>query len=396
MSFLFTSESVTGGHPDKVADQVSDAVLDAYLAQDPRARVAVETYVTNGLCVVGGEVRAAPSVRVDAAAVARRVFRDVGYGDPACGFPADDVGVLVCLGQQSPEIAQGVDRGTEDAQGAGDQGLMFGYACNETPERMPLAITLAHRLTRGLTNLRRTGALPWLRPDGKSQVTVEYGDDGRARRVHTVVLSCQHAEGVPQDRIRDELRRRLLPEAIPADLVDDDLVLHVNPTGAFTIGGPKGDTGLTGRKIIVDTYGGFAPHGGGAFSGKDPSKVDRSAAYMARHVAKNVVAAGLADACEIQLAYVIGVAEPVSLRVRVEGWERPAADPAALERAIRATFPLTPAGIIRALDLCRPVYERTAAGGHFGRDEEGFTWERTDRVAALREALGARAAARAS
>jgi S-adenosylmethionine synthetase len=396
MAFLFTSESVTGGHPDKVADQVSDAVLDAYLAQDPKARVAVETYVTNGLCIVGGEVRAMPSVRVDAAAVARKVFRDIGYGDPACGFPADDVGVLACLGQQSPEIAQGVDRGSEEAQGAGDQGLMFGYACRETPELMPLPITLAHRLTRGLTQLRETKALPWLRPDGKSQVTVEYGDDGRARRVHTVVVSCQHSETVSLDRVRADVERHLLPAALPAELMDDDTILHVNATGAFTIGGPKGDTGLTGRKIIVDTYGGWAPHGGGAFSGKDPSKVDRSAAYMARYVAKNVVAARLADACEVQLAYVIGVPEPVSLRVRVEGWERSPADPRDLERAVRAVFPLTPAGTIRALDLCRPIYQRTASGGHFGREEEGFTWERTDRVEALREAVRPRGVALSS
>ena len=397
MTFLFTSESVTSGHPDKVADQVSDGVLDAYLAQDPRARVAVETYVTNGLCLVGGEVRAAPAVRVDVAAVARQVLRDIGYGDPGAGYPADDVAVLVALGRQSPEIAQGVDRGSDESQGAGDQGLMFGYACRDTPELMPLPITLAHRLTRGLDVLRRDGTLPWARPDGKSQVTVEFEEDGRPRRVHTVVVSCQHREDVPLARVREDLRRHLLPRALPAALVDDDLVLHVNPTGAFTIGGPKGDTGLTGRKIIVDTYGGWAPHGGGAFSGKDPSKVDRSGAYLARWVAKSVVAAELADACEVQIAYVIGVADPVSLRVRLEAREgRAAADPRDVERAVREVFPLRPAAIIRELRLERPVYRATATGGHFGRDEEGFTWERTDRADALRKAMRTRGVAWAS
>lgn len=387
MAFLFTSESVTGGHPDKVADQISDAVLDAYLAQDRRARVAVETYVTNGLCLVGGEVRARDDVRVDAAEVARRVIRECGYGDPRCGFPADDVAVLVALGRQSPEIAMGVDRGAEDAQGAGDQGLMFGYACRETPELMPLAITLSHRLARGLTDLRVRGVLPYLRPDGKTQVTVEYGDDGRAKRLHTLVVSCQHDDGAGPDRIRADLERHLLPGCLPAGLRDARTTLHVNPTGAFTIGGPKGDTGLTGRKIIVDTYGGWAPHGGGAFSGKDPSKVDRSAAYMARYVAKNVVASGLADACEIQLAYVIGVAEPASLRVRADGWGRTIPSDAAIEKAVRAVFRLTPAAIIRDLDLLRPIYQKTASGGHFGREDADFTWERTDKAKALAAAL---------
>jgi S-adenosylmethionine synthetase len=391
---LFTSESVTSGHPDKVADQISDGVLDAYLAQDPRARVAIETYVTNGLCLVGGEVRARPAVRVDAAAVARQVLRDIGYGDRTAGFPADDVAVLLTIGQQSPEIAQGVDRGEDEAQGAGDQGLMFGYACKDTPELMPLPITLAHRLTRGLDELRHAGTLPWARPDGKSQVTVEYDDDGRPRRVHTVVVSCQHREDVSLARVRDDLRRHLLPRALPAELVDDSMILHVNPTGAFTIGGPKGDTGLTGRKIIVDSYGGWAPHGGGAFSGKDPSKVDRSGAYLARWIAKNVVAAGLADGCEVQIAYVIGVADPVSLRVRLEAREgSPVFDPRDVERAVREVFPLRPAAIIRALDLERPVYRKTATGGHFGRDEEGFTWERTDRADALRRAVGSQGVA---
>jgi S-adenosylmethionine synthetase len=393
MSFLFTSESVTGGHPDKLADQISDGVLDAYLALDPRARVAIETYVTKGLCLVGGEVRAKPGVHVDVEDVARRAMRDAGYGDPACGFPADDVAVVTTVGRQSPEIAQGVDRGDEASQGAGDQGLMFGYACRDTEELMPLPIHLAHELSRGLDALRREGTLRWLRPDGKTQVTVEHGDDGRPRRLHTVVVSCQHAEDVGVDRIREDLERHLLGPRLPKRLRDARTKLHVNPTGAFTIGGPRADTGLTGRKIIVDTYGGWAPHGGGAFSGKDPSKVDRSAAYMARYVAKNVVAAGLADACEVQLAYVIGVAEPASLRVRAEGWGREATPDAVLERAVRDVFPLTPAGIIRALDLLRPIYRKTSVGGHFGRPDPDFTWERTDRAQALREAVGAKGAA---
>jgi S-adenosylmethionine synthetase len=391
VSYLFTSESVTGGHPDKLADQISDAVLDAYLREDRRARVAIETYVTNGLCLVGGEVRAAEGVHVDVASVARQAIHDAGYGDPACGFPAADVAVLVAVGRQSPEIAQGVDRGDEAQQGAGDQGLMFGYACRDTDALMPLPIHLAHGLARGLADLRTSGALPYLRPDGKTQVTVEYGDDGRPKRLDSVVVSCHHDETVGVERIRTDLEERLLSRVLPRGLRDARTRLHVNPTGAFTIGGPKGDTGLTGRKIVVDTYGGWAPHGGGAFSGKDPSKVDRSAAYAARWIAKNVVAAGLADACEVQLAYVIGVAEPASLRVRGEGWGRTAAPDAVLERAVRAAFRLTPAAIIRDLDLLRPVYRETAVGGHFGRNEPEFTWERTDRVEALKEAAAAAA-----
>ncbi len=391
MGFLFTSESVTGGHPDKLADQISDAVLDAYLALDRKARVAVETYVTNGLCLVGGEVRAKEGVFVDCQAVARRVIREVGYGDATCGYPADDIAVLVAVGRQSPEIAQGVDRGSEEAQGAGDQGLMFGYACRDTAELMPLPIQLAHRLSRGLTELRTKGTLGYLRPDGKTQVTIEYGDDGRPRRLDSIVVSCQHAETATLDRIRADMEKHLLSACVPAGLRDAKTRLHVNPTGAFTIGGPKGDTGLTGRKIIVDTYGGWAPHGGGAFSGKDPSKVDRSAAYMARYIAKNVVAAGLADACEIQLAYVIGVAEPASLRVRAEAWGRKATPDAVLEAAIRKTFRLTPAAIIRDLDLLRPIYQKTASGGHFGREDAEFTWERTDKAAALKSAVSGKA-----
>jgi S-adenosylmethionine synthetase len=390
MSYLFTSESVTGGHPDKLADAISDGILDAYLAQDPGARVACETYVTRGLCLIGGEVRS--TARVDAADVARRVITEIGYGDARCGFHPDEIAMLVSLGQQSPEIAQGVDRGDPEEQGAGDQGLMFGYACRDTDDLMPLPIHLAHRLARALTDLREKKTLPYLRPDGKTQVTVEYEDDGRPRRLHTVVVSTQHDETVTQARIRDDVRRYLFP-VLPSSLLDDRTILHVNPTGSFTIGGPRGDTGLTGRKIIVDTYGGSAPHGGGAFSGKDPSKVDRSACYMARYVAKNLVASGLADACLVQLAYVIGVAEPVSVRVEAKGpgCEGGAQD-AALERAVRKVFRLTPRAIIDQLDLLRPIYRATAVGGHFGRPE--FPWERTDRAAALREAAGAPAAAR--
>jgi S-adenosylmethionine synthetase len=390
MTYLFTSESVTGGHPDKVADAISDGILDAYLQQDPNARVACETYVTRGLCLVGGEVRS--TAHVDAAEVARDVIREAGYGDPRCGFPPDDIALLVALGTQSPEIAQGVDKSDPDQQGAGDQGLMFGYACRDTEDLMPLPIHLAHRLSRGLTDLRERKVLPYLRPDGKTQVTVEYEDDGRPLRLHTVVVSTQHDETVAQAKIKEDVRRHLFP-LLPAGFIDDRTVLHVNPTGSFTMGGPRADTGLTGRKIIVDTYGGSAPHGGGAFSGKDPSKVDRSASYAARYVAKNVVAAGLADECTIQLAYVIGVAEPVSLRVqaRAIGRDLPASE-AQLERAIRRTFRLTPRGIIQDLDLLRPIYRRTAVGGHFGRSE--FPWERTDRAAALRDALRAPPAGR--
>jgi len=389
MSFVFTSESVTSGHPDKLADAISDSILDAYLAQDPKARVAVETFVTNGLCVIGGEVRS--NARVELADIARDAMRTIGYGDPRAGYPADDVGVLVAVGRQSVEIAQGVDRANPEEQGAGDQGLMFGYACRDTePALMPLPIHLAHELKRGLTALRESGTLPYLLPDGKTQVSVRYGDDGRPAHVDTIVISTQHAADVSQERIRTDLMEHLVSE-LPSELVDAKTRVLVNPTGSFTIGGPKGDTGLTGRKIIVDTYGGWAPHGGGAFSGKDPSKVDRSACYMARYVAKNVVAAGLADACEVQLAYAIGVAEPVSVRVRAEGWGRAATPDEVLERAVREVFRLTPAGIITQLGLLRPIYADTAMNGHFGR--EGLPWERTDQVEALQAAVGAAARA---
>ena len=382
MGYLFTSEAVTGGHPDKLADTISDSILDAYLAQDAAARVAVETYVTNGLCLVGGEVRS--DAVVDLATVARDAIRFIGYDDPRAGYPVDDIGVLITVGKQSAEIAQGVDRGDPSQQGAGDQGLMFGYACRDTDVLMPLPIHLSHVLTRGLWELRRGGTLDYLLPDAKSQVTVEYGEDGRPKRLHTVVVSTQHAEDVAQETIHADVRKHLFA-LLPAHLLDDDTRLLVNPTGSFHIGGPKGDTGLTGRKIIVDTYGGWAPHGGGAFSGKDPSKVDRSAAYMARYVAKNIVAAELADACEIQLAYAIGVAEPVSICVRAEGWGREATPAAVLEKAVAEVFDLTPHGIITTLDLCRPLYRDTACLGHFGRD--GLPWEATDRVGDLRAAV---------
>ncbi|MDA1193993.1 MAG: methionine adenosyltransferase [Planctomycetota bacterium] len=384
MGFLFTSEAVTGGHPDKLADTISDSILDAYLTLDPAARVAVETYVTNGLCLVGGEVRS--NAVVDVPTVAREAIRHIGYGDPRAGYPADDVAVMITLGRQSAEIAQGVDRGDPREQGAGDQGLMFGYACRDTDVLMPLPIHLSHVLTRGLWDLRREGTLDYLLPDAKSQVTVEYGADGRPQRLHTVVVSTQHAADVSQATIQADVRKHLFPR-LPAALLDDATRLYVNPTGSFHIGGPKGDTGLTGRKIIVDTYGGWARHGGGAFSGKDPSKVDRSAAYMARYVAKNIVAAGLADACEIQLAYAIGVAQPVSIRIRGEGWGREAVPDAVLEQAVATVFDLTPHGIITGLDLCRPMYRDTACLGHFGRP--GLPWEATDRVDALTAAVEA-------
>jgi S-adenosylmethionine synthetase len=385
MATLFTSEAVTAGHPDKLCDVVSDAVLDAYLARDPKARVACETYATNGLCLVGGEVRS--SAEVDVAQVARAAIREIGYGDVRCGYPADDIAVLLVMGKQSPEIAQGVDR-ADGELGAGDQGLMFGYACRDTDVLMPLPIHLAHVLARGLTDLRNARTLPYLRPDGKTPVTVEYGDDGRPRRLHTLVVSTQHDEAASLQRIRADVKQHLYP-LLPQALLDERTILHVNPTGSFTIGGPKGDTGLTGRKIIVDTYGGWAPHGGGAFSGKDPSKVDRSACYMARYVAKNVVAAGLGDACEVQLAYVIGVAEPVSLRVRTQGGTVP---DAAIVDAVRSVFRLTPRAIIESLGLLRPIYKDTALRGHFGRP--GLPWEATDKAEALRRAVEGQRGAR--
>ena len=377
-TFLFTSESVTEGHPDKVADQISDGVLDEVLTHDPRGRVACETLVTTGLVMMAGEITT--SAWVDFQSVARRVLEEIGYTDARYGISARHCAVISAVDPQSPDIAMGVDTG-----GAGDQGLMFGYACRETPELMPLPIMLAHGLTRRLAAVRRSGSLPWLRPDGKSQVTVEYGE-GRPERVHTVVVSTQHDEEALQRDIREAVIEEVIRPVVPAGLFDERTIVHVNPTGRFVIGGPQGDCGLTGRKIIVDTYGGVGHHGGGAFSGKDPSKVDRSASYMARHVAKNLVAAGLADRVEVQLAYAIGVAEPVS--VHVETFGTGAVSDRALEKVVRRSFPLTPQGIIEHLQLRRPVYRPTAAYGHFGRDGEGFTWESTALAGELRDSAG--------
>ena len=373
--YLFTSESVTEGHPDKVADQISDAVLDAVIEQDPYARVACETFVTTGLVVVGGEITT--DGHVDAQSVARETVKSIGYTDSGFGLDWESCGVVVSLDQQSADIAMGVDR-----QGAGDQGMMFGYATNETPEMMPLPITLAHRLTRNLAAIRKNGAAPYLRPDGKSQVTVEYVD-GQPRRIDTVVIAAQHDPDVSNERIREDIVNEVIAPALPEELIDPGRIkYHVNATGRFVTGGPQGDAGLTGRKIIVDTYGGYCRHGGGAYSGKDPTKVDRSASYAARYVAKNVVAAGLAEKCEIQLAYVIGVAEPVS--VNVNSFGTGAADDLEITRLIRKHFDLTPQGIIESLDLRRPIYRPTASYGHFGRNEAGFTWENCDKAEELR------------
>src|SRR5688500_11783547 len=374
--YLFTSESVTEGHPDKISDQISDAVLDAALAADPSARVACETLVTTGLVVIAGEITT--DAVIDYGRVGRDTIREIGYTRAKYGFDCDTCAVLSALDRQSPDIAMGVDTG-----GAGDQGLMFGYACNETPELMPLPIQLAHRLAERLTEVRKSGQLPYLRPDGKSQVTVEYRD-GRPFRVDAVVISSQHAPDVENDQLRAEIREHVIRHTVPGDLMDDDTKYHINPTGRFVTGGPHGDSGLTGRKIIVDTYGGYAPHGGGAFSGKDPTKVDRSAAYMARYIAKNIVSAGLADKCEVQLAYAIGVAEPVSVYVDTQGTGR--ISEAALSKLVREHFPLTPKEIISELNLRRPVYRQTAAYGHFGRSGDGFPWEEADKAEALRTA----------
>ncbi|HSB19100.1 MAG TPA: methionine adenosyltransferase [Anaeromyxobacteraceae bacterium] len=380
--FLFTSESVTEGHPDKMADQISDSVLDAVLAQDSRGRVACETLLKTGYVMIAGEITT--RARIDYPALARKAVKDIGYVSGEMGFDGNTCAVLVSVDQQSPDIGQGVDTG-----GAGDQGMMFGYACDETPELMPAPIQYAHAVTRQLARARRSG-LDFLRPDGKSQVTVEYRD-GRPARIDTVVCSTQHAEGISNKKLHAAVREEVIARALPRRLLDRKTRIHINPTGRFVIGGPMGDTGVTGRKIIVDTYGGMGRHGGGAFSGKDPSKVDRSAAYMGRYIAKNVVAAGLARRCEVQVAYAIGVAEPVSVMVETFGTgvvpeERIAA-------AIRSVFGLTPRQIIEGLDLLRPIYVKTAAYGHFGRTEREFTWERTDKKEALRDAAGARARA---
>ncbi len=377
--FLFTSESVTEGHPDKIADQISDAVLDAILAQDPTGRVACETLVTTGLAVIAGEITT--DARVNYKQIVRDTIHEIGYNDASYGYDSNTLSVMDAVGTQSPDIAQGVDTG-----GAGDQGLMFGFACNETPELMPLPIQLAHNLTKRLSDSRRSGELPYLRPDGKSQVTIEYRD-GRPFRVEAVVISTQHADDVTTEQLRADILEKIIKTTVPADLLDDDTKFHINPTGRFVVGGPMGDAGLTGRKIIVDTYGGYAPHGGGAFSGKDPTKVDRSAAYMARYIAKNIVAAGLAEKCTVQLAYAIGVAEPVSVYVNTHGTGRVEDDK--LSEIVRNNFKLTPKDIIETLDLRRPIYKETAKFGHFGRTGDEFTWEQTDKAEALRnEALG--------
>jgi len=376
--YLFTSESVTEGHPDKIADQISDAVLDAALTEDPTARVACETLVTTGLVVIAGEITT--SARVDYTKVARDTIRDIGYTRAKYGFDCDTCSVLSALDRQSPDIAMGVDTG-----GAGDQGLMFGFACNETPELMPLPIQLAHLLARRLAEVRKAGELPYLRPDGKSQVTIEYRD-GRPFRASAIVISSQHDANVTNEQLRAEIEEKVIRKTVSAELLDQDTKLYINPTGRFVTGGPQGDAGLTGRKIIVDTYGGYAPHGGGAFSGKDPTKVDRSAAYMARYVAKNIVAAGLADRCLVQLAYAIGVADPVSVAIKTNGTSR--LSESHLSKLVRDHFDLTPRGIIEELNLRRPIYRATAAYGHFGREENGFTWEKADKAEALRSAAG--------
>ena len=386
--YLFTSESVSMGHPDKLADQISDGVLDAFLAQDPTSRVACETLVTTGLAVIAGEITSRGTI--DYQQVVRDVIREVGYTDDEMGIAADTCSVLVAVGKQSGDIAMGVneDSSTGKDIGAGDQGLMFGYACNDTPELMPLPIALSHRILNRLADARLNGDVDWLRPDSKSQVTVEYDGD-KPVRIDTIVVSTQHAPHVTNEEIQNYIIEKIIKPELPTDLDTSTITYHINPTGRFVVGGPHGDAGLTGRKIIVDTYGGWGRHGGGAFSGKDPTKVDRSAAYMARYVAKNIVAAGLADRCEVQLAYAIGVTEPVSVHVDTAGSGK--IDDERLRDLIRENFPLTPRGIIEHLDLRRPIFRRTAAGGHFGRDE--FPWEKTDKAAALAEAAGTAAAA---
>ena len=376
--YLFTSESVSEGHPDKVSDQISDAVLDAILAEDPRGRVACETLVKTGAVIVAGEVTT--DAGVDVEALVRKTVLDIGYNTSEMGFDGASCGVLNVIGKQSPDIAQGVDRGDERAQGAGDQGMMFGFATNETDVLMPAPITLAHRLVKRQAEVRKSGRLPWLRPDAKSQVTLRYEDD-KPVGLEAVVLSTQHSPEVATETLREAVMEEILKPVLPAEWIDKNTRFHINPTGRFVIGGPVGDCGLTGRKIIVDTYGGYARHGGGAFSGKDPSKVDRSAAYAARYVAKNVVAAGLAARCEVQVSYAIGVAEPTSIMVETFGTSRLSGEQ--LTRLVRKHFDLTPYGIRQMLDLARPIYQKTAAYGHFGRTESEFSWERTDRAEAL-------------
>ena len=379
--YLFTSESVTEGHPDKIADQISDAVLDACLADDPFSRVACETLTATGLVVIAGEITT--KAYVDFQALVRGTISSIGYNNALYGFDSNTCAVISSINKQSGDIAMGVDTG-----GAGDQGMMFGYACNETSELMPMPIALAHKLTLRLSDVRKHGKLPYLRPDGKSQVTVEYDANKKPIRVDAVVVSTQHAETVTNDELRADILKHVIQATIPAELLDEDTKYHINPTGRFVIGGPMGDTGLTGRKIIVDTYGGMGRHGGGAFSGKDPTKVDRSAAYVARYIAKNIVAGGLADRCEVQLAYAIGVADPVSVLVETFGTHK--VDPEIIPDLIRAHFKLTPKGIIDSLKLRRPIYCKTAAYGHFGRSDPDFTWEATDKAAQLASDAGLR------
>ncbi len=377
--YLFTSESVTEGHPDKIADQISDAIVDACLAEDPYSRVACETILTTGLAFIAGEITT--KAYVDFPSIVRGTVTSVGYTDAGFGFDAQTCAVISSIHEQSPDIAMGVDPG-----GAGDQGMMFGYASNETAELMPMPIMLAHQLTHKLAELRKCGQLDFLRPDGKSQVTVEYDENHKPIRVDAVVISTQHSETVDNKKLRAEVLQHVIQAVIPAHMLDQDTKYHINPTGRFVVGGPMGDTGLTGRKIIVDTYGGMGRHGGGCFSGKDPTKVDRSAAYMARHVAKNVVAAGLADRCEVQLAYAIGVAEPVSVLVETFGTGK--VSPEQLTKLVRENFQLTPKGIIESLKLRRPIFRKTAAYGHFGRTDKDFSWESTDKAAKLRSDAG--------
>ena len=379
--YIFTSESVTEGHPDKMADQISDAILDYIIERDPYARVACETMLSNGFCIIAGELKTQTYAPMQE--IAREVVREIGYTDASFGFDYRSAGVLNGVGEQSPDINQGVDQENGEI-GAGDQGLMFGFACNETKELMPLPISLAHKLTAKLAEVRKDGTLPYLRPDGKAQVSVKYVN-GKPTEVSTIVVSTQHSPDVDQETLKRDIQAEVIEAVIPAELLSDTVVYHINPTGRFVIGGPQGDAGLTGRKIIVDTYGGSCPHGGGAFSGKDPTKVDRSAAYAARYVAKNLVAAGVADKVTIQIAYAIGVVEPVSIMVDTEGTS--SVDEIEIEACVKALFDLTPAGIIKSLDLLKPIYKKTASYGHFGREEDGFNWEKTDRVEEIKNYL---------
>lgn len=379
--YIFTSESVTEGHPDKMADQVSDAILDYIIERDPQARVACETLLSNGFCVIAGELKTHAYAPMQE--IAREVVREIGYTNAAFGFDYRSAGVLNGIGEQSPDINQGVDQESGEI-GAGDQGLMFGYACKETPELMPLPISLAHKITAKLAEVRKNGTIPFLRPDGKAQVSVKYVDD-KPVSIDTIVVSTQHDEEVSQEILKEAVMTEVIKAVIPSELLSDDIIYHINPTGRFVIGGPQGDAGLTGRKIIVDTYGGSCPHGGGAFSGKDPTKVDRSAAYAARYVAKNLVAAGVADKLTVQVAYAIGVVQPVSIMVDTHGTSH--FDESKVEACVKALFDLSPAGIIKELDLLRPIYKKTAAYGHFGREDEDFTWEKINRVEDIKNYL---------